>query len=191
MAADLNQQMRTVLMQLALVSNGSTATIDADRGGGSARHYEHAVLAGTLRGAEPHKHFQRLYNAAATRAEREVVLDQAREVLSEILHSPPPPTSFETLEEKRAWIVKHCEGLTTQEAAIRAYTGVLTVYKARVDAGREPDRGRETNAVRYDSIAERRARVRELAEQDMSAKSIAKYLGLSYNTVRRDLGKRA
>lgn len=191
MAADLDQQMRTVLMQLALISNGSTATMDADRGGGSARYYEHVMLAGTRPGGEPHKHFEREYNAATTRAEREIVLERAREVLADITHSPPPPTSFETLEQKHAWIVEHCEGLTLQEAAIRAYTGVSTAYKARVDAGREPDRGRETNTVAYDSTAERRELVRQLAEDDMSAKSIAKFLGISYNTVRRDLGKRA
>lgn len=183
--------MRTLLMRLALTSEGSTATMDADRGGGSARHYGSSMLAGTLRGGQPHKHYQRLYNAARTRAEKEIVRDDAQRELDAITNSPPPSTTFETLEEKRAWIVEHCEGLTTQQAAIRAYTGVSTVYSARVAAGREPDRGREPNKIRYESAAERRKLVRQLADDDMSARSIATFLGLSYNTVRRDLGKRA
>lgn len=188
---ELDSTMRTLLMQLALTSNGTTATVDANRGGGSARYYEHAILADTLHpGDEPHKVFERRYNEATTRAEREIVIEQARERLNAIRRSRPRPTVFETLDEKQEWIVRHCEGLNRQQAAVSAYTGVKVVYAARVKHGREPDYGRETNAIRYANVDERRRRVRELAEQGMSATSIAKQLGLAYSTVRRDLGKK-
>jgi predicted DNA-binding protein (UPF0251 family) len=187
--ADLDQQMRTVLMRLALVSNGSTATMDANRGGGSARYYEDVIPAGAKHHA--HEHFQDKYNAAATRAEREIVYEDARAVLEEITHARHPVIPFETPEEKRAWIVEHCEGLTQQQAANRVSVSVRTVYSARVAAGREPDFGRQTDTVRYDSVAERKRYVRDLAQEGMSARSIAKVLSVSYNTVRRDLGRRA
>lgn len=183
--------MRSLLARLALTSEGSTATMDADRGGGSARHYGSSMLAGTLRGGQPHRHFQRLYNAARTRAEKEIVRDQAKAALEDITHSPPPSTTSQTREELHAWIVKHCEGLGRHDAAVRAYTGVSTVFRARIEAGREPDRGRQPNKIHYDSSADRRRMVRELADDDMSMSSIAQFLGLSYNTVRRDLGKPA
>jgi ATP/maltotriose-dependent transcriptional regulator MalT len=128
----------------------------------------------------------------ATRAEREIVYEDARAVLEEITHARHPVIPFETPEEKRAWIVEHCEGLTQQQAANRAYTSASAPSTPRASPpAASPTSAGETDTVRYDSVAERKRYVRELAQEDMSARSIAKVLSVSYNTVRRDLGRRA
>ncbi len=180
--------MKAVLIQLALTSQGSTARMDANRGGGSVRHYGSILPVGTRR--EPHEHYLDLYNQAATLAGKESVLERAREALRGITTSSPRATVMETKAELWKWIVERCEGLPRYEAAVRACTGMTTVWAARVAAGREPDFGHEPNPTYFGSVAERRARVRELDEENMSARSIAKLLGLSYSMVLRDLDRK-
>jgi hypothetical protein len=184
--------MRQVLLALALTSATSAARMDADSGGGSARHYEHVVLAGALGPDEdgaPHLYFAELYDLAVDDDGRARVFRQAKDALEAIWRSKGDPTKTETREELHARIVEHGEGWPRLEVARWARTSETVVAQARRDAGRDEELGRPTVDFGELTAEERRAQVRTRASRGMNAKEIARALRLPYITVRRDLGR--
>lgn len=189
--------MQHVLLQLAMTSNGTVASRDADTGGGSARHYEDVVLAGdngTRRGDTPVEHYQWLYRHAETKPERETLLRAAKVKLDGIAHShadfdvpdEPPDELYER-------IINEGDGFPARAVANNLNTLVAIVYRARREGGREEARGRFVEDLRGADPAERRRRVRELAREyaaespPLGPRATARALTLPYTTVVRDL----
>lgn len=180
---ELEIRMREVLLQLAMVSNGRTASW-APSGGG-----ESDAIPTLGQDDAPHLHFARRWDAARDQPERERILQQAQERLKHERRSSGDRTKVESKAERDARIVDRCEGLTAQEAAIWARCGVTDVRKAREAAGRETEKGyRPRNGHELDPEA-RQAEIRRLADDEhMPARQIAQHLELSYSTVLRELG---
>jgi hypothetical protein len=192
--------MRTVLLRLALLSNGSVARMDANSGGGSTRYYsdripQHGEPRGQLDLLEqryvPHLYYGTWW-AAAVGAERELVLERAELYLDRALISRGgPPSQVETKAERDARIVSYGEGLPAREVAIAARCGLRDVHAARRDAGRDEEWGRPIRPAQGLTAEERRRRVNELADEArLNARQIARALGVPYSTVLRDLGRK-
>lgn len=182
--------MRHVLLQLSLLSNGATASVDSDSGGGSARHYEDVIPQLGRRDA-PQLYWAERWNRCTSDAERERVLERAAGDLDDALHSRADPSAFETAEQLHARLVAMAGVVDRKEAAVRARTSEAVVARAWRDAGLDEVTGRARNSIAGLPAHVRRARVREYAETVTdNARAIARGLGLTYSTVLRDLGRK-
>lgn len=179
---ELEIRMREVLLQLALTSNGRTASYNSS--GGSEADYTPTLAAGDA----PALHFAALWDRAETPERRALILDQARDMLRHVLHSSGDPTRSESKADRDARIVALGEGLPARDVANSFKCGITDVWNARSAAGRETDFGRKPRNGRALSPDERQAEVQRLASGGMRARQIAVALDLSYSTVRRDLG---
>lgn len=182
--------MRHVLLQLSLLSNGGTASVDGGSGGGSARHYEDAIPH-LGRHDAPQLYWAQRWERCTSDAERERVLELAAADLEEQLHSRGDPSVYETVEQLHARIVELAGIVDRKEAAVRARTSEAVVARAWRDAGLDEITGRARNSIAGLPAPARRARVREYAATiTENARAIARALGLSYSTVLRDLGRK-
>jgi hypothetical protein len=183
--------MRAVLIQLALTSNGNTAKMDADRGGGSARHYADALLVGWLDplDAPQHRYFD-LYMREQDDAAREAILKLAEEELDRIRISRGHAGVAETLDELFDRIVALGEGWEANDVAIALRTTASIVRRARRERGRETEKGKPVEDSSGLGRQERRERVLKLKALGRSAREIAHALGIPYSTVLRDLGRK-
>ena len=196
--SELEQRMRDVLLQLAMISQGRTASWNSG-GGGEGEHDDavvNAVIRGLGRDEDPVGHYARRWDAADSDDERELVFHQAAKQLGALrgeggsvaAHAAPA----ETLEELHARILDVGEGWEAQAVADHFRCGVTTVRKARAAAGRETERGTLPINGRALSREERAAAIQRLAAQGMNATQIARSLdGVSYSTVLRELGTKA
>lgn len=179
-------RMRDVLLQLALTSNGRTASWDAS--GSSEADYTPALGVGDA----PELYFAAEWDAADSDARREQLLEQASGVLKDIRQSSGDPTRVESRADRDARIVEHGEGLPAREVANTFRCGITDVWRAREEDGRETDYGRRPRNGHELSTDERQAEVERLAgEEGMRARQIANALGLSYSTVLRALQRKA
>lgn len=183
--------MRAVLVQLMLTSNGNTAKMDADRGGGSARFYSHVVLDGWLDPLDaPHQRYLDLYMRETTDAGRAAVLELARDELDRIRISRGHAGIAETLDDLFDRIVLAGDGWPARDVAVSLRTSVAVVKRARRERGRDQETGKPVEDSSGLGRNERRERVLRLKDAGRSAREIAHALGIPYSTVLRDLGRK-
>jgi hypothetical protein len=159
-AVDVDTRMRAVLVQLALTSNGNVAKMDANRGGGSARHYADALLVGWLDPLDaPHQRYLDLYIAEETDAERAAVLDLAETSSTASASRAGTPAS-----PRRS--TSSSTGSSPSARAGQRATSRSACARASRSSPRAPERGRDQEKGKpvEDSSGlgrdERRARVR-------------------------------
>jgi hypothetical protein len=177
--------MREVLLQLELITNGRTASFEAS--GSSDPDWTPTLSPDDA----PHLYYRARWNAAGDDPERQQrCLDEARRTLLELRHSRGDRRAQETKAERDKRIIDHFEGVDAHEVAIRMRCLLRDVWAARDAAGRDRDRGwRPRTGPRLKTEA-RRAEVERLAAGGMTAAQIAFTLGVHYDTVRRDLGRK-
>lgn len=203
--SDVDVTMRAVLTQLELTSNGRTASFDSSGGGDS----EPAAPALGLHDA-PHLEYARRYASCLVDEDRWKVVRAAERELAGVRRRPTPPPggSWETLEQRNARIVKEGAGHPARAVAVSMKCGERDVERARIAAGRDPEFGRPMRTVkpaiqrgrdehraagRFAPDPEKPERAddaRRMADKGMTARQIAFSLGVSYDTVRRYLGRR-
>lgn len=186
MADEVDREMRQVLLQLELTSNGATLNYEGSSSGG---YYGSDAIPALGEHDAPHLFWARMYARADTRDGRARVLELARSELKDIMRSRGDPSKEETKEALAARIVEHGEGEPVDVVAVWARCTVTFVRTARREAGREEERGktpingRELGAGLADEIRRR-------VETGSSARQVAKALSLSYSTVLRALGQK-
>jgi hypothetical protein len=188
----LERRMRTVLLKLALISNGTVSKHDANSGGGSVRYRTTITPRLGFRDA-PHLYWLEQWNSAVDDAEREDVIHDAEEELDAIHHSAADPQASETSEQRARRIVVDLAGWPDTDVARHMRGGVREVHKARRAAGQDekdgsplPGPGAEQLQAEY-----RRHAARAYNAEGMAATRIARKLGASVSTIRRDLGLKA
>lgn len=193
----LNHEMRGVLAQLETCSH-VPARVYGPSGGG--RSSDSPLGGERPPGDEGHVKFARWYGppfheptrehpGSQDDEQRKQVIRFARRELEHLRgHSVRKRPAGETREQRDKRIVKEGEGFTVKEVALRFRCGERDVRRARADAEREPEFGREPEPT-ADAKA-RRDRARELERQGLKLAQIARILGVHRSTVERDLGKR-
>lgn len=182
---EVELRFREVLLQLALLSNGRTASWEPSGGGGDST---------PMLGPEdaPHEYFAKRWDRATSYFEREKILRAAEERLKHERRSRGDRGRVESKADRDARIIEYGEGLPAREVANWARCGIKDVWNAREEAGRDTDRGRKPRNGRALENGERRAEIQRLAEDEqMPARQIANALELSYSTVLRELGQKA
>lgn len=181
---DLEREMRRVLLDLEMTSCGVTASFDSAGGGafGSAPPK-------TGDDDPPHIRYRRGWERAADDDERRRVLEQAVDELDAIRKSRAGEGS-ETEVERTRRMLREGEGFTAREVAVRFGVTEAAVRRTRARHGRSPETG-EVEPMRPMPDAtpdERRERALLLyREHRMSYRSIAVLLGVSHETVRKDV----
>lgn len=178
--------MRAVLLALELTTNG--AAMRWDPGGTSEPDWTLVDDNGRAKlDAEdaPHLQYLRRWNLARTGEEREEAITAAERALRAIRYSSGDRSATETKAERDRRIITEGVGLRASEVAVWARCGVSDVLRARAAGGRDLEYGRRPTR----RATKRQAEVLKLFGQGLSARQIATVLGLSYNTVRRALGK--
>jgi hypothetical protein len=127
---DLEREMRRVLMDLEMTSNGVTASLDGNGGGapGSA-----PPKSGDW--DPPHLRYRRKWNTAGNDGERRRVLERARDELDSIRVSRAGEGS-ETEAERTRRMLREGEGFTAREVAVRFATTEAAVRRTRERHGR-------------------------------------------------------
>lgn len=182
----VDRRFREVLLQLALCSNGRTTSWSPTNASTSAAGQTPRLG----RSDAPELELARAYDRATSDVERQALLDEAIATLDSIRHAPATAVAGETKAERDARIVEHGEGLPASEVAIAMRCGVRDVWTARAANGRDPEFGRPCLNGGSLTKRERQARVLELTAEGMTARNVARVLGVHYDTVRRDLGRR-
>lgn len=192
MPGDLDARMRDVLLQLALISQGRTASYNSS--GGAEVDYTPIAFtaAGDVvplsRDQAPHEYYARAYDRAETEEARERVYKAAAQLLDDLRRSSGDPGRVETKQQLFARIVNDGAGWHAQDVANRMRCGVTLVRKAREEAGRETETGRPLRNGRELTHDERHAEIERLLADGLSARQVARALRLSYSTVLRDIG---
>jgi hypothetical protein len=187
---DLDGQMREVLIQLALTSNGNTAKMDSNGGGG---HYADALLVGWLDPHDaPHAHYLDMYMRQEDDDGRRAILERAKDTLDGIRFSRAHGGELETetIDDLYDRIVTLGVGWSCEEVAVALRTTTSIVRKARVARGRDQSNGRPLEKRGRLPVGERRTLVSNLSAAGRDAREVSRLLGVSYSTVLRDLGKK-
>jgi len=184
----LEREMRRVLLDLEMTSNGKTASFDAS--GGGAFGSKPPVSGGCdLRTDPPHVYWRRRWNEADSDSRRRELLQRAQEELRAIRKAPPPrPEETEAKRVER--LLKDGEGWTAEETALAFRMTPSAVRKIRLGHGRDPERGLDEpmKPMKDGTPEERRRRARILmGEHRLSLRNAALVMGVSHETVRRDL----
>jgi hypothetical protein len=190
---DLDAQMRAVLVQLMMTSNGSTAKMDGNTGGGSARHYADTLLVGWLDPLDaPHQRYLDLYMREVDDVGRAKVVALAKDELDRIRYSRghEGELAAETLEDLFDRIVAAGEGWSVRDVAVHLRTSDAIVRRARRERGRDQEKGKPVEDSSGLGRDERRRRVLKLKDLGRSSREIAHALGVPYSTVLRDLGRK-
>lgn len=186
---DLDSRIRSVLVQLMMTSNGSTAKMDGNSRGG---HYADSLLVGWLGPLDaPHQRYLELYMRETTDDGRAAIVALAEEELDRIRFSRGHAGVAETLDELFDRVVALGEGWEAKDVAIALRTTASIVRRARRERGRDQDKGKPVEDSSGLGRHERRERVSKLKQLGRSDREIAHALGIPYSTVRRDLGKKA
>lgn len=180
----LEDQMRGVLLALELTAQGKAY--------GYAPVTSHAAPEGSEPLGEsdpPHLLFARRFDGCCDDEGRRAVLKAAKAELDSIRHASKPDRPMETPSQREGRILREGEGWELHIAANAFRMLPRELRSIRIRHGRDPDYGRPPEVPA--SIAERRARVRELRGQGRSVRSIAATLRVSHETIRSDLGRAA
>lgn len=179
--------MRQLLTELELTANGTTTTWDSS--GGAEPDY----IPRLGHSDAPHLHYLALWNAASTDAQRQRVIQAAKDELDAILHSRGDRTREESETSRDARIVREGRGFPAREVAVRFRTGVTTVHAARHAAGVDLEFGEKPCATRAPpgaaGSAMRREQLEKLIADGRSLRQAAEHLNISYWTARRDVGQ--
>lgn len=181
--------MLLVLTKLGMTSNGTTAHMDADSGGGSARHHDSTIPRLGAHDA-PHLFYAALWDDAETDEQREQILARAIDELDRIQHSRADRTTEESKEDRDERIVEEGVGFPALEVARHFHCGELDVRRARAAAGCDEDYGQLPIDGKAMPTQERQLRVAAMVGMGMTASQITFALGVSYSTIARDLGRR-
>jgi hypothetical protein len=191
----LDQQMRSVLAQLELISSGTTQAHNSGGGGGN----DNAGVAG-CNGAE-HLFWGRQYGppfapewagSAQDDLARSAVIRGAEADLQQlrghgISANARPSEAPEAFRER---VLEETEGRAPEEvAASTLRVSARTLRKWRREDGRNPETG--MTITEKLPPAQRRERVLELASQGLNQEQIARRLGEHHMTIQRDLHKAA
>lgn len=187
----LQREMRRVLLELEMTSNGKTASFNS---GGRGEFASRPPVSGgcDLRSDPPHIYWRRKWNEATGDDGRRRVLDGAREELRFLRRAPPPPRDLreETEEERDERLLRDGDGWRVEEVATAFKMTPSAVRRVRRQHGRDPERGTDDVdlPMPYGSLEERRRRARHLVyERGLSMRAAALKMGVSHETVRRDL----
>lgn len=127
----------------------------------------------------------RLLNAARTDDQLRDAVHKAETDLAAYrrarLQRPP-----ETAEERDARIIREYEGLLPLEAARLENVTAENIRRVRFMAGRDPATG-NPKAYGWKSVSDRRVLAMQMRSAGRSLRSIAEDLGVSYQTIQRDL----
>jgi DNA invertase Pin-like site-specific DNA recombinase len=184
--------MRSVLVGLALTSNGRTASwAPTGRSAGSE-------VAAPRLGAHdaPHLFHAREWERAGDDPDRQqAALEAAQRELERIRRSPAPRrVPEESAEDLAARIVRTGAGFPAREVAIACRTSQHVVRRARREAGRDEDLGLAPRGQLEPQATltadERRAEALRLEAQGVTPRQIALLVGASVSTVLRDLGRK-
>lgn len=137
-----------------------------------------------------HEEFREKYAQAVTRAERALVLADAIEARQRVLKGPQERPE-ETPEQREQRMIDDYAGWPAKDVALAMRTSASEVRHARARRALDPDTGEDPLEVPTLSAAERQEKARRMKDQGMSAKRIALVLGVHYDTVRRDLGRKS
>lgn len=176
------RDMRQVLAELELTSNGVTSRLDGSGGG---------VLGSrppvTGDWDPPHLRFRRMWEEARTDDERARVLAEARRELHDLTRPKPRPRG-ETEAERDARLLEH-EGWSAKEVALAFRMTESQVRKVRLGHGRDPEWGQVEPLLPMPAGTreERRERARLLRDKyRLSSRRIAEILCVDHSTVVRD-----
>lgn len=189
--ASLEEQMQQVLIDLEVASNGTTTNFDTS--GGGVFGSKVPISGGCdLRTDPPHVHWRRRWDGADDDAGRQLVLRGARDELRRLRRASPPPRGLkeETEAERDARLLRDGDGWRAEEVANTFKMTPSAVRKVRRRHGRDPERGTDDVdlPMPYGTLEERRVRARQLMnERGLSLRAAALKMGVSHETVRRDL----
>jgi hypothetical protein len=134
----LGRQMRSVLAQLELTSNGTTASPDAMHGGESLR------LPQSGDSNPPHVEFRERWNATVDDTQREELIAEAREDLARLTghgSASLPRPEGETVPERNARMIREGAGWSPEQVSLVFHMSVTEIRKARAAAGCLMDTG--------------------------------------------------
>jgi hypothetical protein len=179
----LDAQMRGVLLALAMTAQGKAYAF--------APVTSHAAPESSEPLGEsdpPHLLFARRFNGCRDDEGRRAVLKAAQDELDSILYVTKPTRPMETPSQREGRIIREGEGWHSREVAVAHRMLEREVWAIRRRHLRDKDYGRVVEAKDLTTV-ERRQRVRELKATGMATRSIAFRLGVSHDTVWRDLGR--
>lgn len=188
MRDEIDREFAQVLAEMTLLSYGPVSRFDKS-GGRSSEHPGGRRPQGD--GNPLHREYAEKYARAANRAERAETLHDAREALQAVLKRAEGAYEEETAEERDQRMIDDYSGWPAKDVALKMHCTPTHVRKVRMNRALDPDTGQEREEIPTMTAAERQEKARRMKDQGMSAKRIALVLGVHYDTVRRDLGKKA
>lgn len=187
MRDEIDREFKAVCAKMTLLLYGPTQVFDKSGG----RSSEHPGGRRPTGDSYPlHEEFSEKYAQASTKAERAQVLAEAIEARQKVLKGPQERPE-ETPEQREQRMIDDYAGWPAKDVALAMRTSASEVRHARAKRALDPDTGQDREEVPSMSAAERAEKARRMKDQGMSAKRIALVLGVHYDTVRRDLGKKA
>jgi hypothetical protein len=184
---DQEHEFRQILARLTLLSHGRTQTFGGRTTGTSERDPRPQGEANP-----PQDRYAERWNTlpADDTDGRRKVIDDARRELEATLKAPRMRLVEETWEQRRKYILENSDGWEARIVARVKNVGIRDVHRAREETSRDLETGRAYRVVRLPVSEERVRRAREMDARGMTARQIGLRLGVSADTVRRDLGKR-
>lgn len=201
MRDEIDREFAQTLAEMTLLSYGPVSRFDKS-GGRSSEHpggrrpqgdsnpLHHEYAKRYARARETDEETEQREGASTRRARRRV-LDEAREALESVLRRPESAYTEETAEQRDQRMIDDYAGWPAKDVALKMHCTPTHVRKIRMNRALDPDTGQEREEVPSMTAAERAEKARRMKDQGMSAKRIALVLGVHYDTVRRDLGKKA
>lgn len=183
----LDNAMRRVLTQLALVSHGTTTSISPTAGShtSTTRPGQAHPLPAGCNGAE-HLYWHRVYVAQTSNRRRQQVLENAQQDLEHLTrrtHHPEQHT--ETRDETIRRMLRETEGWSPEDIEHSAWRiPARQVRRHRVTDGRNAETGKPT-VVTHATDLEPAQRARELRSQGVSTRQIAHRLSVHQTQVMR------
>jgi len=189
--SSVEDEMLQVLIDLEVASNGTTTSFDSS--GGGVFGSKVPISGGCdMRTDPPHIFWRKQWDAAGNDARRREVLGLARDELRRLQKASPPPRGLqeETEGERNERLLRDGDGWRAEEVAVTFKMTPSAVRKIRRQHGRDPERGTDDldAPMPYGTVEERRRRARTLIyERGLSLRAAALKMGVSHETVRKDL----
>lgn len=179
------QRMRTVLLRLELLSQGSTQAWNAS--GGHSGEPDDRMVAIVARSEKPLLVFYReMFDRAWSDRRREEIIEAAEKEVNDWVKRPAPaPEQTKPLEE---WILEDGVGYEPEIVARKFNVDAAFVRRVRQRNGRGSEDGRVTEVVLL-GLVERAAKARELRDKGLSLRQIGMYLNVGASTVSRYLSE--
>ena len=182
----LDEQMRIVLLELMLVSSGTTTSYNATGGGEKINPMPPGEK------IPPHDYWARQYDAQETDDGRRAIIKAARDDLNRLAgRYERDTTTVETPEEYRARFLRETERWSPEEIEHSAWRISPRITRSwRKQAQRHPETGKPTTlTVNLADPASETVRLRR--EEGLSTREIAKRLDIGQTQVMRYLRRAA